>query len=113
METWVNSDTFTPLDKAVPLLDAIATCDEAMQKWSVALVNRHPDTPLRCQVVIGGQAWQGPHKVTVLCGDSPDAYNDLEAPDRVSPSEAEQTFEQGEVELPAHSVTVIQTLESD
>jgi alpha-N-arabinofuranosidase len=113
VDTWVNSDTFTQPDKAVPVLDAVATCDEAKKKWSLVLVNRHPDTPVSCRVLVGGQGLQGRHNVTLLSGDSADAYNDLASPDRISPSQAERIFEQGELELPPHSVTVIQTLESD
>jgi alpha-N-arabinofuranosidase len=111
VDTWVNSGNFIHLDKAVPVLDAVATCDEAMKQWSLVLANRHPDTPERCRVLVAGQELQGLHKVTLLSGDSADAYNDLAAPDRVTPSQAELIFERGEVELPPHSVTVIQTIE--
>jgi alpha-N-arabinofuranosidase len=112
VDTWVTGDTFTPLEKSVPVLDVVASCDEAMKKWSLALVNRHPDTPVSCQVIVGGQVLQGPHQVTVLSGDSPDAYNDTDFPDRVIPHEAEQIVEQGQVELSPHSVTVIQTFQN-
>jgi alpha-N-arabinofuranosidase len=111
VDTWVNSGNFIHLDKAVPVLDAVATCDEAMKQWSLVLVNRQPDTPERCRVLVGGQELQGLHRVTLLSGDSADAYNDLASPDRVTPSQAELVFERGEVELPPHSVTVIQTIE--
>jgi alpha-N-arabinofuranosidase len=110
VETWVRSDTFTPAGKSVPGLDAAATCDDAMQKWSLVLVNRHPEKPLQCKVIVGGSALEGQHKVTVLCGDSPEAYNDIECPDRVRPSEVEQTLTNGEIDLAPHSINLIQTL---
>jgi len=109
VDTWVSSDTFTHTGKSVPVLDAVATCDEAMQKWSLVLLNRHPDTQLSCKVVVGGNALVGRHKVTVLDGDSPDAYNDIECPDRVAPLETEVICNNGEVDLSPHSVTVIRT----
>jgi alpha-N-arabinofuranosidase len=110
VNTWLASDTLTHLEKSIPVVDAVATCDGAMRKWSVVLVNRHPDTPVQCQVLLGGQPLPGAHQVTVLSGDSPEAYNDLDFPDRVIPYQAERIFEQGDVELSPHSVTVIQTL---
>lgn len=109
VDTWLNADTFTPPDRPVPALDAVATCDEAMQSWSLALVNRRPDGPLNCQVLLGGRPLSGPHRLTVLAGDSPDAYNDVEFPDRVVPRESQHVIEQGQVELPPHSVTVVRT----
>ena len=109
VDTWVSSDTFEHAGKSVPVVDAVATCDDAMQTWSLVLVNRHPNEQLSCKVSLGGDALTGPHKVTILSGDSPDAYNDIESPDRVTPYEAELTCKNGEVDLPPHSVTVIQT----
>lgn len=107
--TWVSSDSFTHAGKSVPVLDAVATCDDSMQKWSLALVNRHPDEQLHCNVVVGRNALAGRHKVTMLCGDSPDAYNNVEYPDRVTPCETEVGFENGKVDVPPHSVIVIWT----
>jgi alpha-N-arabinofuranosidase len=110
VDTWVASDTFTQGEKPVPMLDTVATCDEAMERWSLVLVNRHSELPVDCQVVVGGQELAGRYKVTVLSGDSAGAYNDVSFPDRVIPLEAEQIFEQGKVNLSPHSVTVIQTV---
>jgi len=109
VDTWVRSDTFTPVGKSLPVLDAAATCDDTMQKWSLALINRHPDKLLRCKVIVGGSALAGRHKVTILSGDSPEAYNDIECPDRVRPYEVEQTLTNGEIDLAPHSINLIQT----
>jgi alpha-N-arabinofuranosidase len=110
VDTWVRSETFTPAGKSVPVLDAAATCDDGMQKWSIILVNRHPDESLKCHVVIGGNALAGRYKVTELAGDSPDAYNDLECPERVRPYETERTIEHGEITLLPHSISLIQSV---
>jgi hypothetical protein len=42
----------------------------------------------------------------VLSGDSPDACNDVAAPERVVPKTVSLTFENGAVTLPAHSLTI-------
>jgi alpha-N-arabinofuranosidase len=108
--TWVSSDTFDHAGKSVPVVDAVATCDDTMQNWSIVLVNRHPDQQVSCHVSLGGNVLAGQYKMTILAGDSPDAYNDIESPDRVIPCKTEAVFEHGEISLSPHSVTVIQTL---
>jgi alpha-N-arabinofuranosidase len=108
--TWVTSDTFSSAGKSISVLDAVATCDDAMQQWSLGLVNRHPDLSLRCYVHLEGQRLEGRCRITVLSGDSPEAYNDIAYPDHVSPCETEISLKDGEVVLAPHSVTVIQTV---
>lgn len=49
----------------------------------------------------------GTFKATVLTGDSPDSYNDIEHPNRVAPHEVALTFEKGTANLPPHSLTVV------
>jgi hypothetical protein len=49
----------------------------------------------------------GAFDAIVLAGDSPDAFNDVETPNRVR-SEAERLmFETGVVPLPPHSLTIV------
>jgi alpha-N-arabinofuranosidase len=107
VDTWVSNDSFVHAGKSVPVLDAVATCNDTMQKWGLALINRHPEERLNCKVVVGENALAGRYKVTVLCGDSPDVYNNIEYPDRVTPCETEVVFENGKVDVPPHSIMVI------
>ena len=46
----------------------------------------------------------------MLTGDSPDAYNDIDDPNRVAPRETELTFQQGAVSLPPHSLCIVEVL---
>ena len=55
---------------------------------------------------MGGSLVDGTFAATVLTADSPDAYNDIENPDRVVPKEIELTFREGVAELPPHSLTI-------
>jgi len=43
----------------------------------------------------------------VLAGDSPEAFNDIEHPDRVVPENKRLKLERGALELPPHSLTVL------
>jgi alpha-N-arabinofuranosidase len=43
----------------------------------------------------------------VLAGDSPDAYNDIEHPDRVKPEEMMILIKDGIVKLPPHSLMIV------
>ncbi len=108
VDAYISSSTLTHTDRHVPLLDAITTCDDDMRTWSLAFVNRHPETPLTCQVNIGGTLLTGRCSVTTLSGDSADAYNDIETPERVIPETSERLIEQGVVELSPHSISIIQ-----
>ena len=93
-------------DRFVPVADAIATVDEAGQTWSIALINRHPSEATDCVVVLGDTPLSGTFDATLLVGDSPDAYNDIQHPDRVVPEKTQLKFEKGVANLPPHSLTV-------
>lgn len=93
----------------VPVLDAIATTDEGRDDWSIALINRHPTDELTCCVRMDDTPISGSFSATVLAGDSPDAYNDVEHPNRVTREDRQMVFDQGCVRLPPHSLTVVKT----
>jgi hypothetical protein len=104
----VTSDPFKHGAAAVPAVDAVATSDAARKVWRVALVNRHPTATANCTVQFDGAVASGKCWATVLSGDAPEAFNDVDRPDRVIPRRAELTFENGAVALPAHSVTILE-----
>ena len=107
-DTWVSSDPYTHQGAATPALDAIATCDAGMRSWRLALVNRHAEQALTCQVIIDGQVLTGTHHATQLDGDSTDAFNDVDQPERVFPNPVELMFNDGRVVLPPHSLTIVE-----
>jgi alpha-L-arabinofuranosidase len=94
--------------RTVPTLDGIATCDAAGRTWRIVLVNRHPSEPLRCGLRLGSKTLDGNYRATVLAGDSPDAYNDVDRPDRVAPQTIALSCADGHVALPPHSITVLE-----
>ncbi len=94
-------------ERFVPVVDGIATIDEAGTFWSIALVNRHPTESAGCKIELEAGPLTGTFDVTLLAGPSADAYNDIEHPNRVAPEKQQLTFRQGEVDLPPHSLTIV------
>jgi alpha-N-arabinofuranosidase len=89
---------------SVAALDAVATCSDDRRRVAVALVNRHPQRPARWKLLVGGAIER--MELTILSGDSPDAYNDVEHPNRVVPETREVASGDATLELPPHSVAV-------
>jgi alpha-N-arabinofuranosidase len=94
-------------EEFIPVVDAVATVDQAGKTWAVALVNRHPSREVACSVRIENAPLQGTHAATVLSGDSAEAYNDVEHPNRVVPERTQITFNQGVARLAPHSLTIV------
>jgi len=95
-------------NRSVPVIDAVATVSQSGEQWAIALVNRHPSKNVACTVRMGEMPLDGTCKATVLTGESPDSYNDVEHPDRVTPNEVELTFKKGTANLPPHSLTIVE-----
>ncbi len=106
-DAYVESDVFEHDGMATPVLDVVATCDGQNRGWRLAMVNRHPDQELACTLTVGGDLLKGTYTATVLSGDSPDAYNDIANPTRVTPQTVELDCAHGIVSLPPHSVTML------
>jgi len=106
-ETTVEAGPLAHGDRIIPVVDAIATTNEAGTMWSIALVNRHPSQEIACTVKIRGIPLEGQYQATILSGDSPEAYNSIEHPNRVVPERTQRTFRQGTGALPPHSLTIL------
>ena len=104
----VESDRITQGESSVAMVDAIATVDETGERWAVALMNRHPSEAARCTIELGPRPIDGTYQATLLTGDSPDAFNDIEHPRRVVPRAVELVFEDGTVSLPPHSLVIVE-----
>jgi len=103
----VDTDRLTRDETSVGAVDAIATVDEGGKHWAIALVNRHPSQTLACTLKLGETLLHGQFKATVLTGESADAYNDIDNPERVLPKKRQLTFSQGVTQLPPHSLTIV------
>lgn len=103
----LESQMLTQKEQSIPVIDALATVDEAGKIWSVALVNRHPSETVACTVKMKDTPLDGTYEATILAGDSPDAFNDVGQPDRVVPQKMQLTFKNGVAHLPPHSLTIV------
>ncbi len=88
-------------------IEAVATADQARTTLSIALVNRHVSEALGCALAIDGAPAELSAEACILDGDSPDAYNDIETPDRVCPRRTTLNVRNGLLRLPPHSVTIL------
>ena len=103
----VESGSLVQGNRRLPVVDALATVNPSGRHWVVSLVNRHPDREVACTVKMKERLLEGDYAATVLDGDSPDAYNDIEHPDRVVPEKRKLAFAKGIATLPPHSLTII------
>ena len=92
----------------VPALDAVVTQSDDRTRTAIALINRHPENPARWQLKLDPQVNPVGATITVLSGESPDAYNDVAHPDRVVPETRPLVLRDGLIEVPPHSVAVAQ-----
>ncbi|WP_051815675.1 alpha-N-arabinofuranosidase, partial [Glycomyces tenuis] len=92
----------------VPVIDSLATIDESNSRLTLVLVNREPESSTTCEVRIAGHDLDGVFDATVLDGPDKDAYNDIDRPDAVVPRKGKAQFKNGLVELPPHSVSIVE-----
>jgi alpha-N-arabinofuranosidase len=104
----VVSDALHVDSASVPALDAIATCSDDRKQIAIAFINRHPELPARWKLDVGQGKKLASAKVTLLNGDATDAYNDVAHPERVVPERHELTLETESIELPPHSIAIVQ-----
>ena len=102
----VTAGRLTNGETSVAVVDAIATVDESGKHWAIAMVNRHPSENVVCTVTLGSSSLEGTYTATLLAGDSPNAYNDIEHPNRVVPKKVELTFNKGATRLAPCSLTI-------
>jgi alpha-N-arabinofuranosidase len=93
--------------ESVATVDATVTRSEDGTSVSIAVVNRHPSASIRCHLALAGLPTGGTVTATTLSGDSPDAYNDINTPNRVAPETLKVARLDEPVALPPHSVTII------
>lgn len=93
--------------ESIATLDATVTRNEKGTAVAIAMVNRHPDASITCQLALAGLPIGGQVTLTTLTGDSADASNDVDTPDRVTPETLRVARLDEPVTLPPHSVTII------
>lgn len=101
----ITSDSLANTKTTVPVVDGIVTCSDDKKRLSIALVNKHPDKEADCDLELGDLK-----KVTatLLSGDSPDAFNDIDHPETVVPVVKYLDIKKGHVKIPAHTLMILE-----
>jgi alpha-N-arabinofuranosidase len=107
-EVMVESDSLSNNTDKVAIIDVLATVDKNGENWSVSIVNRHPTDTISSMLEFGNKPLNGNFKATILTGDSPDAYNDIDNPYQIIPKEITLLFNKGVVQLPPHSLVIVE-----
>lgn len=102
----IKSDMLYKNDQSVPVVDAVVTCSNDKKKFAIALVNKDPGKEAECD--LGMKNIDGIVNCIILSGDSPDAYNDVDKPDRVVPEITKMKIKSGNVTIPAHSLVILE-----
>jgi alpha-N-arabinofuranosidase len=108
IEGHVTSDELHVDQSTVPALDAVATCSDDRKQFAIAFINRHPELPARWKVDFNKGTVLQRVRLTTLVGDSTDACNDVAHPNRVVPEKHELPLGIGTLELPPHSVSILE-----
>lgn len=101
----VKSDLLSKDGLSVPVVDAIVTGSDDKKKLAIVLVNKDPEKEAECD--LGMNNINGLVNATILSGDSPDAYNDVDKPNRVMPKTTKVNIKSGKVSVPAHSLVIL------
>ena len=107
VDTWATGAPVKFGNAAMPPVDAIATCDDSMEDWTIILANRDPEMEIDCKIAFGDAIIAGPANVTCLSGGSKDDFNDIQTPNRVIPKTSAVNIEGSSLKLPPHSVTAL------
>jgi alpha-N-arabinofuranosidase len=88
-------------------VDAVATVDKSRNHWSLALINRDPSKSVVSTLRMDGVPLDGKYQAMLLTGESTESFNDIDHPARVAPREINLSFRQGLVDLPPHSLLIV------
>jgi alpha-L-arabinofuranosidase len=91
--------------QSIPVIDAIVTCSDDKKSLAIAIVNKHPDKAMECDLGLGNFSKKA--EAVILTGDSTEAFNDINKPDRVVPEEKQLEIKNSRVIVPAHSLTIL------
>jgi alpha-N-arabinofuranosidase len=103
-DAFVKSDRIGPTGNDVAAFDAVASTDGISGPLALMLVNRDPERSLELTARIDGQPVSGAFDALRLSGDSPDAFNSVDTPERVTPQKTHVDFADGRLTLPPHTV---------
>ena len=107
--TNLRTERLTHGNASTGVLDCIITSDKEGTRYAMAVVNKDPEKSHSLNIDFGKMGVKMPNKIIgkVLCGSSPDDFNEIGAENRVVPQDVVFEVKDGCVELPAHSLVVL------
>jgi len=110
LDSHIESASFNVGEIKVPALDAVATYGEDQKTLSLCIVNKSPHETLEVDLQIPWISLRRRARLISLSGDSPDSFNSVEQPDRVTPethylSTIKQT---STIKVSPHSVNILE-----
>jgi alpha-N-arabinofuranosidase len=106
-DCFIQSDRIVSGETSVAAFDAVASCEGSGGELRLMLLNRDPTRPLSLRLKVDGQPISGAFDSLSLSGDSPDAFNSVESPERVTPQKAHVDIDNGIVTLPPHTLMYV------
>jgi alpha-N-arabinofuranosidase len=102
----ISSEIMTRDNKSTPVIDAILTCNDTRTRFVFAVVNKSPEEAVDFRPDYRGLNLKIPGKITatVLCGKTPDDFNEIGAEDRVIPVQRQFDIINEAISLPPHSL---------
>ena len=92
--------------RSTPVLDAVLTVSDDGRRRVLTVVNKHPSESVALDVSALSAATR--FNASVLAGDSPDAFNDIGAENRVAPVQTQLRAGDGKIALPPHSLSIVE-----
>lgn len=104
-----ESELLTHRGQSTPKLDLVLTCNDAKDKFVLAVVNKDPEKAVELSLDFENLIGTNPKEIeaVVLSGGSPDDYNDIDRENSVVPEEKILKYENGKVSIPAHTLAFL------
>ena len=99
------SDSLHFNTQSVTAVDAMVTCNTEKTKITISLINKHPIYEADCD--LGMKFTSKFLNATILSGDSVDAFNDVNTPNRVIPKSIQLSLQDGHIVIPPHSLVFV------
>lgn len=103
-DSHIRSDRIGAGASTVAAFDAISSCADNGGEVRLMLVNRDPARPLSLRLKLDGHPVSGAFDTLTLSGDSPDAFNSVDTPERVTPQKGHIDIADGMATIPPHAV---------
>jgi alpha-N-arabinofuranosidase len=110
LDSQIENAEFTVGETRVTALDAVATLSDDQKTLSVCIINKSPSKTLELELQIPWISLRRKARLIRLSGDSPDAFNSVEHPNRVTPDtrNLDNMKQTSTITVSPHSVNILE-----